>query len=343
MHNRLDPNPASARELRNNMDAALVNSVASLLVGQNDKDTLSGQSQIPPDRGVETRALDYGAYFDLALDGATHDLDRVDARRYLRQRWPALSRHGEPAAESPATSLSVTTLSSDFYSPAELRRFSRWWDIEPDNRMALTAVTKGELALARACIEQALAYLETANPAFHDEFCTLVREIVIARPDGSQRLSFGGVSSFTLWGAISLNYDAHDGWPRYYQSLVHEAAHTLLFAIAREEPLVLNSPDETFGSPLRQDLRPMDGLFHAAFVSVREALALDALLCRHEDECLLAEGEVGAVSNLLDGSVMAFWDCAGSLHRDGQLSPLGADILLECEVIMKRNFALQAG
>lgn len=155
-------------------------------------------------------------------------------------------------------------------------------------------------------------------------------------------MDFGGATSFALWGAMAINADAHASWLHYYQTLVHEAAHGLLFALARNEPLVLGDPGEKFGSPLRDDLRPMDGIFHAGFVSARESLALDLLLCRHErDDCLTAE-EADLAAGLLEGSVLAFWDCVATLSGQGRLSGLGEAILAECEAFMDGNFAIES-
>ena len=72
-------------------------------------------------------------------------------------------------------------------------------------------------------------------------------------------------------------------WWQYIPRLIHEYSHNLLFGIARNEPLVFNDPEERDESPLRQDLRPMDGIYHALFVSAREALAMRAILS-HPDE-----------------------------------------------------------
>ena len=93
----------------------------------------------------------------------------------------------------------------------------------------------------------------------------------------------GGASSFSLWGALALNSEAHPDWWQYIPRLIHEYSHNLLFGIARNEPLVFNDPEERYESPLRQDLRPMDGIYHALFVSAREALAMRAILS-HPDE-----------------------------------------------------------
>jgi HEXXH motif-containing protein len=234
----------------------------------------------------------------------------------------------------------VTGLSDEFYTTAQIARFRRWWDLEPDNAMALTAPTPPELSAARAWVPAALAHLHECAPDLHDEVLAIVDEIVIARPDGSQRLDYGGASSFALWGAITVNAAKHDDWPRYYRTIMHETAHLLLFAIAREQPLVAE-PHARGHSPLRDGLRPLDGIFHAAFVSARESLAIDRLLCRHEEVgSVLDARELATLEDLLEGSATAFWECVETLRNEDSLTPLGEAVLGECETYMKANFAV---
>src|SRR6185437_8666871 len=82
-------------------------------------------------------------------------------------------------------------------------------------------------------------------------------------------MTFDGASSFMLWGAIILNADRGDGPIGMAQMLAHESAHNLLFGFSADEALVENGPDELFSSPLRKDPRPMDGIYHATFVTAR--------------------------------------------------------------------------
>lgn len=60
--------------------------------------------------------------------------------------------------------------------------------------------------------------------------------------------------------------------------LAHEAGHSLLFGLTVDEPLVLNLDDVLYPSPLREDPRPMDDIYHAAFVSAHMALAMETLI-----------------------------------------------------------------
>jgi hypothetical protein len=50
------------------------------------------------------------------------------------------------------------------------------------------------------------------------------------------------------------------------EHLVHEASHTRLYSVQELVPLYTNAPTDLFPSPLRKDLRPVQGIYHAAFV-----------------------------------------------------------------------------
>lgn len=329
-------------DYRRAMDTALLTSVDAILDGHP-----------APDLAIETprhdsasgaRALDYGAYFDIVvaeLGASTAPEVIAEAAHYLNRRGPTIRGTGTAAQSvSEAPSPRITTLSGEFYSPAEIDRFKRWWDTEAENFLDLTAVATSELLASRKNIAFVFNLLEQCSPELHQETLAVIREIVVAKPNGSQRMDFAGASSFALWGAVIINAQEHGEWPRHYQTLIHEAGHSLLFALAREEPLVLNDIEERVFSPLRRQERPLDGIYHAAFVSARESLAFDHLLCWHEDTGSLSAEEVDAVTELLDGSAIAFWDCAETLRQSAQLSPLGDAILCECEDYMRANFAL---
>lgn len=294
---------------------------------------------------VETYALDFGAYFDLALQlpsgGELGSEQKAAALRHLSRRMGQSKRHFAAEAETPfCHPFRITNLSLEFYSDEELERLVRWWDIEPENALALTAASERELSDARTWVPFAMKKLQECDPDLHDEVSVIVREIVIARPDGSQCLDYGAASSFALWGALAVNAAAHSSWPRYFRTIVHEAAHLFLFGMARHEPLVRDSPERRHSSPLRDDLRPMDGIFHAAFVSARESLAFDRLLSRHEEDGSLLAVEAEEIEELLESSVIAFWECVDRLRVASSLSQLGELIMAECEGYMRENFKL---
>ncbi|MEZ5734195.1 MAG: HEXXH motif-containing putative peptide modification protein [Novosphingobium sp.] len=325
------------------MDAAVIDSIHQVLADRLPE----GRGRAASVLGAQgpLRALDYGAYFDVAVDklNGVADPDVVsDAARYLTERIGAI-RDDDPVRPDDGTGTDqprVTTLSADYYTQAEIDRLKRWWDAEADNGLDLTGLSAADLAAAKRNLAHCLELLERCAPELYGETLEVLGEIVFARPNGGQRLELAGASSFALWGAAVINAEIQ-GWPLQFQTLVHEAAHNLLFAVARNEPLVLNDIEERVFSPLRNEERPIDGVYHAAFVSARECLALDRLLCWHEEEDALSAEEAETVELLLNGSAIAFWQCAQPLRSHARLSPLGDAILGECETYMSKNFVVE--
>lgn len=331
------------------MDAALWSSVSRVLAGspqRSHEDGVAGTGGT-----TRTRALDYGAYTDLVLahpaDGELPASVKADAQAYLLTRLGQSREEfavhpnfdGEPGIPS------FSTLSHKFYGSTEIERLRRWWDIEPENALRLMAVSDDLFGRASVDLTCAFDRLRQCSVELYRETVETIHDIIIAKPDSSERLALGGVSSFALWGAFAINPETHDadGWIHYYKTIIHEAGHNALFAFARDEPLVKNHPDEKYGSPLRADPRPMDGIFHAAFVSARESLALDSLLEWHEETQSLSAAETDLAQRMFEDSVIGFWQCVEALRPDARLTPLGETILSECESFMTDRFTLVTG
>ena len=107
---------------------------------------------------------------------------------------------------------------------------------------------------------------------------------MLRRRDNGKRSVVGGQgvracgSSYSLWGALFLNASSHNNDITMVEVITHETAHCLLYGLSIEESLVLNPDDKYFPSPLRSDLRPMDGIYHATFVSARMHWAMSRLI-----------------------------------------------------------------
>ena len=114
-------------------------------------------------------------------------------------------------------------------------------------------------------------------PDLHAEITGIVREIILLRePHGDER-QFHGASHYQFWGLLLLNPKHHRTPLDVVEVLAHEASHSLLFGLTIDEPLVLNSDTDLYPSPLRQDNRPMDGIYHATYVSARMCMAMETL------------------------------------------------------------------
>lgn len=143
--------------------------------------------------------------------------------------------------------------------------------------MELAPIDDGLAAEFEALLREGLELMADALPDLHGEITSIVREVLLVQAPAGAKVTFDGASHYQFWGLLLLNPNQHKTPNAIVEVLAHEAAHSLLFGRTIEEPLVHNSDDDLFDSPLRQDPRPMDGIYHAAFVSARMAYAMEEL------------------------------------------------------------------
>lgn len=184
-------------------------------------------------------------------------------------------------------------------------------------------VTPDEAAAFATRLEEGLALMQAALPALHGEVTAIVRTALAATAPEGATMQFDGASHYQFWGLLLLNPRFHQTRLAMVEVLAHESAHSLLFGLTVEEPLVRNPDDALYPSPLRADPRPMDGIYHATFVSARMAWAMEALaasgqLTAEESRSALEAAEADRANFAAGLSVV---------DAQGQLSPTGAAIL----------------
>ena len=165
--------------------------------------------------------------------------------------------------------------------------------------------------------------MQLAVPELAEEFKVLVSDIVMAVGDTKSDYQFDGGSSYFLWGTLFLNATSHQTDIAMVEVLAHESAHMLLYACAIDEPLVLNPDEDLFTSPLRNDLRPMDGIYHATFVSARMHYAMQSLV----DSAILSPDDLITAKKVRDEDLKNFWAGYKVLSEDGKLTSTGKKIM----------------
>lgn len=128
-----------------------------------------------------------------------------------------------------------------------------------------------------ALVTEGLALLDEGLPALAGEIRAIVHHMLFAQAPAGARFEFDGASHYQFWGLLFLNPRHHRTPLAVAEVLAHEAGHSLLFGLTVDETLVLNPDHERYASPLRADPRPMDGIYHATFVSARMAWAMEGL------------------------------------------------------------------
>jgi hypothetical protein len=253
------PSAQTAQALRNNFLDDLSDSLLYLgdfchtrQLAQTDRlethaRAIAQQRHCPPDT--------FGWYFELG--SALLDDDTASAQQALTallttpldDRGLEIAALGDPA-RSPRDAMFIRRLGDtcgfNFVPPSPL----------PDD--------------AASRVATALDTIGRVAPDLEAEIRTLVRRIIFAAIDHPE-YCFDGASPYQLWSAIFLNAQGLNDPFWLMEAMVHESAHVLLFAWSKDEPLVLNPGTERFDSPLRDDQRPMDGLYHAVFVLARLA------------------------------------------------------------------------
>ena len=237
---------------------------------------------------VAPRAFSY--YADL-VEAALRD-DSAAAVRHVRSLVEACII-GDPG-------FSIVTLSDDDLGAGQAEQYRWLISDEPGMAPVLEPVAENEHVRATALIAEALALFDTGAPQIGAEFRALIRQIILVKSTALQgdvdALVLDGASSFYLWGALFLNSERQSDRLSMALALLHEASHGLLFGMALGAPLVDNPDTERFASPLRHDLRPMDGLVHATYVLAR---MIDCLQCLLRSSILQPSEVLAAQSTLI--------------------------------------------
>ena len=222
--------------------------------------------------------------------------------------------------------IEIRDFSADAMGRGNYARYKNCLNEDPSTPMSLTSPDAETSASNRRNILDALELMKKGAPDHAAEILPVLSEIVLAKNIDPEQDAFGGASSFSAWGAIFLCSDNERDQFDLFSTLVHETAHLILFAEAADEPLVLNDPQKKYKSPLRSDLRPMDGIFHAAFVSAR---------MHHANSCL-QNSDISGV-NKLPGNLQKnqenlkrhFEEGFTLMKEEAELTPLGKILLYQ--------------
>ncbi len=210
-------------------------------------------------------------------------------------------------------------------------RYAALMDTDPKVSLAICPPTAEVEQRFRERFERGYALLEKAIPELADEFRSLVGEVCMVVGDKNAPMQFDGGSSYMLWGGLFLNASSHDTDVAMVEVLAHESAHSLLFGFATEEALVSNPDEELYDSPLRVDPRPMDGIYHATYVSARMHWAMSRLI---EAKVLDAEARSLAESarEADYGNFMSGYDV---VQKHGRLTETGTAVMAEAAAYMR--------
>ncbi len=172
-------------------------------------------------------------------------------------------------------------------------------------------------------VQDGLALLRAGVPDLAGEIEAILSRFLFAQAPPGARTEFDGASHFQFWGLLLLNPKHHRTPLAVAEVLAHEAGHSLLFGLTVHEPLVLNPDHQRYASPLRADPRPMDGIYHATFVSARMAYAMERLA----DSGVLTEAEAAQARKEAAKDRSNFEKGLSVVEADGDLTETGRAIM----------------
>ena len=170
-------------------------------------------------------------------------------------------------------------------------RYLRFMSNDPAYRHVFLPPSAEDLAAFKRQFAGVMELLEQAAPELQAELKAIISELILVVGPKDAKVHFDGGSSYQLWGALFLNAVRHKTRIDVIDSLAHESAHSRLFGLCTEEAPVTNPDEELHPSPLRAERRPMDGVYHATFVSARMHWAMSRLIASGlltEEERILA-------------------------------------------------------
>ncbi|MDF3882107.1 aKG-HExxH-type peptide beta-hydroxylase [Cupriavidus basilensis] len=159
-------------------------------------------------------------------------------------------------------------------------------------RAEIYETTQAEIEPYASAVQEVLNWVATVDPLMHEEMIAIVSEAIIFR---AQALMGG--SLVRTFGSVYIGSPDHDPLrkelgeqfnigtvPYFMEHLVHETSHNVLYALMDLDPMVLNPVNERYTAPLRTDLRPIYGIYHACFVLSRMVRVFRLLDARGEPD-----------------------------------------------------------
>lgn len=291
----------------------------------------AGRLALPPERFQQflvqlenhpISPLAFSFYSDVVIAIEADDLDQANA---LLDELIRLPVHAGGT---------VISALADPKSDRTAARYARFIDTDPSITFEIFPPSTVAAANGRAQIESAFELMAAGDPELAAEIWALLREIILAAgSEDPQAMTFDGASSFMLWGTIIINANQRADVLAMVQMLAHESAHNLLFGLSADESLVENSPDELFSSPLRHDPRPMDGIYHATFVTARMYRSVKRLLASGVLSAALQEKALEELA----ANARLFQQGIATVNQYAKLTPLGAAVMKEASAYMAAN------
>ena len=184
---------------------------------------------------------------------------------------------------------------------------------------------------SRLLMCRALKIINSADENLYKEIDFVVDEVRIFNK-GSLRAG----TNFNMLGVIYIGCCSPcDDVSRYIEHVVHEAAHTLLYAHWTQDPLFKNHTKNLYLTPFRRDSRPLSAIYHAAFVLARTIYVFDKIY--KSNSCALDFSRVRTNYNERGNDEPfkdKFLQTLDVIYRNAMLTEYGRSLIESCQKIV---------
>ena len=192
-----------------------------------------------------------------------------------------------------------------------------------------------ETAHLRTKVSAAIEMMERFAPGLAAEMKELLTTVIItrgvARSSAAADQLFESSTALRAFGGMLLNAAYAGSVVEAATVLIHETAHTALFALSPKEGVVLNPESERYSSPLREEPRPLEGIFHQVFVLARMIYGMELLRSANGS----SQAECDLASEFIEYNVPRFRDAVATVHHHAQLTDAGHMALAAAENYME--------
>jgi hypothetical protein len=202
-------------------------------------------------------------YLHHALQTAMRRQDSESSNEYLSRLKKIVH---SPISASPV--ISISSLGHSEWEKFVVTEVIKITKEECGLSAEIKPVLEPDFEFAKNRVEKAQRLIEKHDPDMFYEIQEQVKLIKLF----SGKITMG-LTDVRILGAMLIRLPRHNvnSILYFFEHIIHEASHIHLNCLMAIDPLVLNSADEKFSSPLRKDPRPMIGVYHATYVSARTA------------------------------------------------------------------------
>ncbi|MCP4598275.1 HEXXH motif-containing putative peptide modification protein [Neptuniibacter sp.] len=277
-------------------------------------------------QGQKYSALTFALYTHLvfALSGNS-DENYTDIIELLSQQKPINAQTPE-----------VVTLDNDTFNKQGFR-LAGIMNLEEETEFLIQSPSEQVITEFEKNLKIAFDVMDKTIPDLSSEIRNLISQIILVEPISGSKFEFAGGSSYMMWGGLFLHANYAKTVSELIEVLAHESAHMLLFGYASKGRLTLNDEHSRYSSALRTDPRPMEGIFHATFVTARMFWSMQMIA---ECEYLDAENRNYA-KEALERNINDFVSGYQMIEKEGELSEIGTVVMKNCFEFMEPHIHIK--